>query len=130
MMKIYGRFWIKKDTKNYLGLGKIQLLEGISKTGSISQSAKKMYMSYKAAWDSVDAMNNISSVPLVSSATGGKGGGGTKITNEGKKAIEAYKALDSAKEAFCDYFNDIKSLDDLKIRADILREIIAEVDKK
>lgn len=116
-MEIYGRFWVKKGTKNYLGLGRVELLRGILENGSISASAKNMRMSYKAAWDSVDSMNNLSSTPLVSSSTGGRGGGGTKVTKQGELAIEAFDELEKAKLAFCEYFNNIHTLDDLKNKA-------------
>lgn len=116
-MKVFGRFWVKKDGKNYLGIGRVELLRGIATTGSISQSAKAMRMSYKSAWDSVDAINNLSDNALVERFIGGKGGSGTKLTDEGKKAIAAFDALDSAKEAFCKYFEDCKDLDELETRA-------------
>lgn len=70
-MEIYGRFWVKESGKNYLGLGRVDLLRGIEQTGSISQSAKAMKMSYKAAWDSIDAINNLSDLPLVERFIGG-----------------------------------------------------------
>ena len=123
-MEIYGRFWVKKDSKNFLGLGKVELLKGILEYGSISSAAKSMRMSYKAAWDNVDCMNNLSSKDLVSSLIGGKGGGGTKITKEGKLAIEAFDELEKAKIAFCNHFKDIQTLEDLKNKAKELQEKI------
>ena len=68
------RLWMKKSDKNYLGKGRIELLERIREHGSIHAAAKAMKMSYKAAWDSVDAMNNLSETPLVEKVSGGKGG--------------------------------------------------------
>ena len=121
-MEVYGRFWVKKDSKNYLGLGKVELLKGILKYGSISSAAKSIRMSYKAAWDDVDSMNNLSSSPLVSSSAGGRGGGGTKVTKQGELAIEAFGELEKAKIAFCDYFDNICTLDDLKNKAIELQE--------
>lgn len=121
-MEVYGRFWVKKDSKNYLGLGKVELLKGILKYGSISSAAKSIQMSYKAAWDDVDSMNNLSSSPLVSSSAGGRGGGGTKVTKQGELAIEAFGELEKAKIAFCNYFDNIYTLDDLKNKAIELQE--------
>lgn len=121
-MEVYGRFWVKKDSKNYLGLGKVELLKGILKYGSISSAAKSIRMSYKAAWDDVDSMNNLSSSPLVSSSAGGRGGGGTKVTKQGELAIEAFGELEKAKIAFCNYFDNICTLDDLKNKAIELQE--------
>ncbi|MGX2982704.1 winged helix-turn-helix domain-containing protein [Helicobacter sp. 23-1045] len=123
-MQVCSRIWVKKDNKNYLGVGRVEILRGVAQTGSISQSAKKMKMSYKAAWDSVDAINNLSDDALVERFIGGKGGSGTRLTKDGIKAIEAFDALDSAKEAFCEYFGECKDLDELKECAMRLRELI------
>ncbi|MDE6886260.1 MAG: LysR family transcriptional regulator [Helicobacteraceae bacterium] len=123
-MEIYGRFWIKKESKNYLGIGRIELLKGIKQTGSISQAAKAMHMSYKAAWDNIDAINNLSSKKLVKKIIGGHSGGGTILTDEGNIAIEAFDELEMAKRAFCDYFNGTNNLQDLKTKALKLQEII------
>lgn len=116
-MEVYGRFWVKKDGKNFLGLGKVELLRGIRRGGSISSSARVMRMSYKAAWDSVDAMNNLSPKPFSTTSTGGRGGGGAKITKEGELAIEAFEELEKAKAAFCAHFESTANLADLKQRA-------------
>lgn len=123
-MNVYGRFWVKIDNKNYLGLGRVELLKGIVKTGSISQSAKMMRMSYKAAWDSIDAINNLSQKPLVERFIGGKGGSGTKLTKDGLKAISAFDELNAAKNAFCEYFNDCKDLDSLEKKAKEIQKIL------
>lgn len=93
-MNIFMRFWIKKENRNFLGSGKIELLEHIKETGSISKAAKLMKMSYKAAWDSIDSMNRLSEYPLVESNSGGKGGGGTAVTPEGKKTILVFRRLE------------------------------------
>ena len=92
-MEIQGRIWIKKKGKNFLGYGKVELLERIAKSGSISKAAKEMRMSYKAAWDCVDAMNKLSKEPLVLTIKGGKNGGGAKITQKGREMIEVFHQM-------------------------------------
>ena len=52
----------------------MELLTKIAECGSITQAAKSIKMSYKAAWDAVDQMNNLAGEPLVERVTGGKGG--------------------------------------------------------
>lgn len=99
-MELEGRVWLKTDGKSFLGSGRVYLLELIGKTGSISKAAKEMGMSYKAAWDAVDAMNNLSDEPLVARSTGGKGGGGTTITPKGEETIKVFKALEKKYEMF------------------------------
>lgn len=90
-MEIEGRIWFKKEGKNLLGNGRVELLEKIDEHGSISKASKSMKMSYKAAWDMVDAMNNLSDKPLVEKVTGGKNGGGAQVTKTGKELINSFK---------------------------------------
>jgi len=99
-VELEGRVWLKTSGKSFLGSGRVHLLELIGKTGSISKAAKEMGMSYKAAWDAVDAMNNLSDEPLVARSTGGKGGGGTTITPKGEETIAVFKALEKKYELF------------------------------
>jgi molybdate transport system regulatory protein len=97
---IQGRFWISKSEHNFLGQGRIELLINIGKFGSITKAAKAMKMSYKAAWDTIDAMNNLSDFPLVESLKGGKGGGGTHLTTYAKELIESYEILKEEHQQF------------------------------
>jgi molybdate transport system regulatory protein len=95
-----GRFWISKSEHSFLGKGRIELLLFIEETGSITKAAKMMKMSYKAAWDAVDSMNNLSEFPLVQSSKGGKGGGGTHLTEYAKELIATYKVLSEEHQRF------------------------------
>ena len=67
-LEISGRLWLNREGHGYLGAGRIALLERIGETGSIAQAARSMGMSYKAAWDAVEAMNNLADRPLVARA--------------------------------------------------------------
>lgn len=87
------RFWIASPHGTYLGEGRIRLLQEIEKTGSISAAAKSLELSYRKAWKMIDVMNEQSSKPVVERVSGGKSGGGTRITNHGKQAILKYLAL-------------------------------------
>ncbi|WP_297578470.1 TOBE domain-containing protein [Helicobacter sp. UBA3407] len=97
-MRVQGRFWIREQDKNFLGHGKVELLERIAQSGSISKAAKEMRMSYKAAWDSIDLMNNVANEPLVVRVTGGKGGGGTQITQKGLEAIRIFREMERVQQ--------------------------------
>lgn len=77
-----------------LGAGKVELLEHIVETGSISAAAKKMKMSYRRAWLLIDELNQMFAKPCVESSTGGAGGGGAKVTEFGRKIITAFRALE------------------------------------
>lgn len=82
------------------GAGRIALLRAIEAHGSISAAARETGMSYKAAWDAVDTMNNLAGKPLVIRETGGKGGGGTRLTDQGRQIVAAYELIGQAHERF------------------------------
>ena len=79
-----------------LGPGKIELLEHIRDTGSISAAGRAMTMSYKRAWSLVEEMNAAFVRPLVSSTRGGSGGGGAHLTDDGLAVIAHYHAVQAA----------------------------------
>ena len=74
---LHGKLSLDTAMGAFLGDTRIKLLEAIALHGSISQAAKTVPLSYKAAWDAIDAMNNLAPEPLVIRTTGGKHGGGT-----------------------------------------------------
>ena len=82
--KLRGKLLIDTAMGNFLGDKRIRLLEAIEQIGSISQAAKAVPMSYKAAWDAVDDMNNVAPEPLVHRSAGGRNGGGTELTAFGQ----------------------------------------------
>jgi len=84
----------------------IELLAAIGQTHSITQAAKAVGLSYKAAWDAVEAMNNLSEQPLVERVVGGKGGGGTRLTPRGAQLVETYRAVAAEHERFLERVND------------------------
>ena len=79
-----GSVWMMVGGENFGGPGRIALLARIAECGSITQAAKAIKMSYKAAWDAIDSMNNLAGEPLVERVAGGKGGGGTRLTPRGE----------------------------------------------
>jgi len=88
-----GRIWIDGIEGTFLGYGRIVLLERIRAYGSISQAAKSMEMSYRHAWELVESMNRQAARPLVKAITGGRGGGGAQLTEEGERAVTLFRGL-------------------------------------
>ncbi len=76
-----------------IGPGKAELLEAIAATGSISESARRMGMSYRRAWLLVDTMNRCFRETVVASAAGGAGGGGARVTPFGRRVLARYRAM-------------------------------------
>ncbi len=83
------------DEEIALGPGKVDLLEAIRDTGSISGAGKQMGMSYRRAWLLVDTMNRCFQEPLVETAKGGSHGGGAQITPHGAEILRLYRELQS-----------------------------------
>ncbi|MEO1765790.1 winged helix-turn-helix domain-containing protein [Thiobacter aerophilum] len=78
-----------------LGPGKAALLEEIDHQGSISAAARAMGMSYRRAWLLVEAMNRGFREPLVTTATGGRRGGGAALTDFGREVLRRYRAMEA-----------------------------------
>lgn len=72
---------------------RLALLEQIAEQGSITRAAKAAGLSYKAAWDAIDELNNLSEQPLVSRSVGGKGGGGARLTPAGERLLALQQRL-------------------------------------
>ncbi|MDA3902680.1 MAG: TOBE domain-containing protein [Desulfuromusa sp.] len=86
--------WVQKNSHNFLGSNRITLLEQIDIHGSLSSAAKAAGMSYKTAWDALNVMNNLADRPLTVAATGGSGGGGTCLTDEGRKVVKLFRMVE------------------------------------
>lgn len=97
-----GSIWMTVGGESFGGPGRIALLGQIAECGSITQAAKAMAMSYKAAWDAIDSMNNLAGEPLVERLTGGKGGGGTRLTARGKQLVENFNTIAREHRHFVD----------------------------
>ncbi|MGR9116032.1 MAG: TOBE domain-containing protein [Gammaproteobacteria bacterium] len=85
----------------------LELLERIDSSGSISAAANTMGMSYKAAWDAVEAINNMAELPLIERRTGGRNGGGTVLTANGRRLVAAYRRLDKERERVLAHLNRV-----------------------
>jgi molybdate transport system regulatory protein len=79
---------------------RIKLIGYIELEGSISKAAKKVPMSYKAAWDAIDAINTLCPTLVVEKSTGGVGGGGAIVTPYGKNLLKTYSTLKKEHEKF------------------------------
>lgn len=96
------RMTLDTDGGASLGETRVRLLEAIAAHGSISQAAKAVPLSYKAAWGAVDTLNNLSPQPLVERVAGGRQGGGTRLTDYGRRVVAMYRALEAEYQAALD----------------------------
>lgn len=110
-MKISSNLTLELSDKPFLLEKRIELLKAIDEHGSLSKACKEVPISYKAAWDAIDNMNNLSSAPIVSKETGGKGGGGTFLTPYGKKLLKSYEIIKEEQNRFLNRLNEIADID-------------------
>lgn len=80
---------------NAVGPGKIALLERMRASGSLSQAARELNMSYRRAWQLQESLNAAFKEPVIITSVGGKGGGGSTITELGDQLIDAYRRLEN-----------------------------------
>ncbi len=78
----------------YVGPGRADLIEFIAETGSISEAAKRMGMSYKRAWSLEQALNEGFGAPLVETQRGGAGQGGAIVTDAGHEVLKRYRHME------------------------------------
>jgi molybdate transport system regulatory protein len=99
-LQVRGSLWLSVDGASIAGHGRIDLLRAVAEHGSITQAAKAFGMSYKAAWDAIDTMNQRASQPVVERVIGGRGGGSTQVTAFGRRLIERFEQVDGAHQRF------------------------------
>jgi len=95
-----GAVWLHKEDQKFLGGDRISLLEQIDELGSITKAAKAVGISYKTAWDLVNMINNLADKPLVDRLAGGRGGGGTTLTIEGKRVLKEFQIIQEEHRKF------------------------------
>ncbi|MDR0208626.1 MAG: TOBE domain-containing protein [Pseudomonas putida] len=90
---------------------RIALLQHVADQGSITRAAKAAGISYKAAWDAIDELNNLATQPLVERSTGGRGGGGARLSVEGERVLRLYQRLQTLQAQLLEAAEDSSDLD-------------------
>lgn len=112
--QLTGSVFLKTGQSSAFASNQIDLLRAVQKCGSISKAAKEVGISYKTAWDRIDAMNNLSTTPLVLRASGGAKGGGTQLTELGERIIAGFQALMDEHATFLARLGDqLHNIDDI-----------------
>lgn len=93
---------LRSGDQNWGSERRMALLAAIDTEGSISAAARKVGLSYKAAWDAVDLMNSLAGDLLVERVTGGKRGGGAHLTDRARQLIAWYQAAQAEHQRFMD----------------------------
>jgi molybdate transport system regulatory protein len=94
-MAIEATVMLRSEDVAGVGRDRIRLLAAVAREGSITAGAKAAGLTYKAAWDALDAMANLFGRPLLETRTGGRAGGGARLTPTGMRVIEAFGRLEA-----------------------------------
>lgn len=104
--KIEAILALRGGGRSPVGRDRIALLEAVDRHGSITKAAQAVGLSYKAAWDALNAVNNLLPRPAVAAQTGGRNGGGAVVTGDGKALITAFHLLEERLSRVAAMFSD------------------------
>jgi molybdate transport system regulatory protein len=90
---------MKRGPSPRIGLERVALIEAVAELGSITAAAKRLGLSYKGAWDIVQALNNLFDAPLIEAAPGGKAGGAARVTARGRDVVTAFRRVQTEIDA-------------------------------
>jgi molybdate transport system regulatory protein len=92
-MQVRSNVWIEKDGQVVLSRWRVALLQAVQDTGSISAAAQRMGIPYHRAWDKIHECEQRLGVSLLSTQTGGAGGGGARLTAEGADLVSRFQTF-------------------------------------
>jgi molybdate transport system regulatory protein len=95
-MDIKYKIWIEKNGKVVFGKGRDDILMAIDTEHSLNAAAKKLEMSYRAAWGRLKASENRLGVKLVEIDADNKG---MQLTTRARAMINRFEKLEKDVEA-------------------------------
>lgn len=98
-MEPRAKLWLEKNGQIVLSDYRVRLLMLIDETGSLSDAAARMQLSYRRAWGKLREIEQNLGMKLVESAAGGAGGGGSRLTDDGQRLVRLYREYGTAVEA-------------------------------
>lgn len=97
-MEPRAKLWIEEDGRIVLSEYRVRLLQLVDDTGSLAEAASRMGLSYRRAWGKVREIEANLGLRLVDSAAGGAGGGGSHLTDDGKRLVRLFAQFRRATE--------------------------------
>ena|GEM_PF-586270 len=94
-IKARQKIWLEKNGKLVMGEGRLKILQAIQETGSISEGARILGMSYTKAWALIRSVEKAAGRKIVERKAGGEGGGWAKVTPYGKALLKYYDKLNT-----------------------------------
>jgi len=92
-VQVRSKVWLEVQGRPVLGPGRREILLAVDQEGSISQAARRLKMTFRKAWAQIKAMEEQLGLSLLEKQTGGKGGGGARLTPEARDLLSKYERL-------------------------------------
>ncbi len=92
--------------EDFFGPEVYELLKAIDETGSIQAAAARMHISYTKGWKMVNQVEKEMGLLFLNRLSGGKNGGSSEITGEGRLFMERYHAMEEDMKRICQQFFD------------------------
>ena len=104
--------WVAHENEVVLSGWRIDLLEAIASTGSISAAADQLQVNYRVAWNKIKEMEHGLGVSLLETHIGGSHGGGAELTPAAVAFIRRYRLLcagldEWVQRRFAEVFGDL-----------------------
>jgi molybdate transport system regulatory protein len=90
------KLWIQSGKDPVAGEGRVELLLAIEREKSLNRAAVELGMSYRHAWGIIKGLEQRLGFKVVDAERGGASGGGTKLTERGRKLVKEYKQMSEA----------------------------------
>jgi molybdate transport system regulatory protein len=80
-----------EEGEGLFGDGRFRLLRKIDETGSIRQASRDLSRGYRKAWEDINRLEEKIGRKVVTRSRGGSGGGSARLTDFGRRMIEAWE---------------------------------------
>lgn len=84
---------LRRGAMARVGLDRVALVEAVGELGSITAAAARLGISYRGAWEAIQALNNLFDSPLIEASPGGKAGGAAVVTDRGRHVVTAFRRV-------------------------------------
>jgi molybdate transport repressor ModE-like protein len=109
ILKAHSKFWNLEPSytvafalqgRKVIGELEAQMLRAIDQTGSFSQAARTLSLSYAFVWNTISQIERSVNRRIVASERGGAKGGRAELTSHGRQLLQGYLELDSMVDRF------------------------------
>ena len=97
---LHAELTVRVGDEMFANARRIELLRQIDQLANLTQAAKQVGYSYKGAWDAIDDMARLSGGTLIERHAGGKGGGGTHLTERGQQVLRNFSLIQAEHARF------------------------------